>query len=103
MIGVAADFLVNLVDGAGNDAAVFIVRRRSVHCKCFACTGLPVAHYGSIVAVGHLLHCLQRAEVKDVLLRGIMHDLVEFELPILSYVIYETSTFIFRNVNRHVL
>ena len=41
--------------------------------------------------------------LKNFLLRSVMHDFVEFELPVFGDVIYETSSLVLGNMNCHML
>lgn len=103
MVQSLANFLVDLIDCTRNDAAIFVVWSRSIHGKSFTCTRLPITHDSSIVAVGNLLNCFEGTVIKYILLRGIVHDLVEFELPVFGNVVYETSALVFWNVHSHML
>ena len=103
VVSMASHLLVDLIDGSRDDASVFVVRRRSIHRERLARAGLPVAHHGAVVAVGDLPHSLEGAVVEHILLGRVVHDLVEFELPVLRRVVYETSALVLRNVNGHVL
>ena len=103
VVGMPTNLLVHLVDCSWDDASVLVVRRRPVHRERLACSGLPVAHHGAVVAIGHLLDGLEGAVVEDILLGRVVHDLVELELPVLGGVVDETSALVLRNVNGHVL
>lgn len=99
MIIMLSNFHEHLVDGPWYYASILEVRRGSIHGESLAGAGLPIAHDASVIAVGDLLHHLLRAVAEDVLLGGVVHDLVKFEFPGFLNVIYETSTGVFRNVH----
>ena len=98
-----AHFLVNLIDGPGNDSSVLVIGRGSIHSKSFTRASLPVAHDCAVVAVGDLLYSFQGTEIEHVFLRCVVHDFIEFEFPVLGDIIYKASALILRDVNCHVL
>ena len=68
VVRMPSNLLVHLIDCSWDDASVLVVRRRPVHGEGLACSCLPVAHHGAVVAVGNLLDGLKGAVVEDIFL-----------------------------------
>ena len=98
-----ANLFEDLVDGSWNDAPVFEIGRGAIHGESLACSSLAIAHDGPVEPVDHRLDDVLGAELEDVLLRRVVHQLVEFELPSLFLIVDETSACLLRDVHCNVL
>ncbi len=77
----AADLLEHLWNGPGDQSSVLVVLHASTHCESLSSTSLTIDHHSSVESVHNWSHDVPRACVKDVLLAGVMKDLVEFKTP----------------------
>lgn len=73
------------------------------HCECFSGGSLAVTHHRAVDAVDDCGDGLLAAVFKDVFLAGVVHQLVELELPCFCLIVYVTSMLILRDLNCHSL
>ena len=92
-----------MVNGSWHDTSVLVIGGGPGHGKGLTGSRLPIAHNGSIVATHNLGDCLFGAVVKDILLGGVMQNLIKFESPILLLVIDHALLRIFWDVHSHGL
>ena len=87
LIELHTDLMINLLHSPRNETSLFEVVGKPQHGERLSRSSLPVAHDGSVVTCYHIRHCLRRCKVIHISLRGIEHDLVEFELPVFELVV----------------
>jgi hypothetical protein len=73
------------------------------HSKSFPSSGLSVAHNGAIDAVDDIGYGFLAAVFKNVFLAGVVHQLVELELPCFRLIVYMAAMFVFGDFNRYSL
>ena len=103
IVETAADLAKNFVDGARNDTSVLEVRRRPEHRKGFSSASLSIAHDGPVVAVDERADDIISAIIKNVVLGGVVQNLVEFEFPGLSCVVDHALARVFGHAYSHSL
>ena len=103
IVETAADFAKNFVDCARDQASVLVVGSGTAHSESFSCSRLSVTHDGAVKTVDNLVDRLLRAVLEHFLLRGVVHDFVEFECPLLLLVVHEALGAILGHCESHRL
>lgn len=99
VIETAANLREDLVDSAWNQSSVLVVGSGATHGEGFASTGLTVAENGAVEAIDDFVDGLLSTVLKDLFLGSVMHDLVEFECPLLLLVVYHAGALVFCHCN----
>ena len=89
----------NVIDGSRNNATVLVVLRAARHRECLTSACLTVAHNSAIITVDDRGNSLLRAILEHVLLAGIVHQLIELELPVLCLIVDVAAMLILRNLH----
>ena len=90
LVELLADLVVNLLDSPRNDASLSEVVAEAEHREGLTSTRLTVCHDSAVVASDYVGDDLSRCEVIDVILSGILEDVVEFEFPVIQLVVDES-------------
>ena len=80
-----------LMDSPRNDSSVLEIGSCSIHGESFSSSSLPIAHNSAIISINDRFDNLFSAVRVNVFLRGVMHYLVEFELPRLLLIVDEAA------------
>ena len=87
MVKLLSGLSVDLLYSPGDDSSLLEVIRESKHGVSFSTSGLSVAHHSAIVAADDWLDDLVGRGIVDIVLRGIMKDSREFELPVVESIV----------------
>ena len=99
IVETAADFRKDRIDAPWHDTSVFVVGSWAGHGERLSGTRLAVTHYSAVESVNHFVYWLLCAVLKDIFLRGVMKNLVEFKFPRLGLVIDHSFASILGNTH----
>ena len=103
ILGVGSNLGETLMNSSGNNSSVLEIWGSSIHCESFSCSGLSIAHNGSIVSIDDRFNDFLCAVRVNVFLWSVMHYLVEFKLPWFLLIIDKSSRGFLWDVDCHVL
>lgn len=90
--------MIDLLYGTGDNTSLLVIISQSEHRESFSRSGLTIAHNGSIVSCDDVGDDLSRCQVVNIILRGVQHDIIEFEFPIIQLIV-DGSLIFFVHVN----
>ncbi len=103
IIKTTADLLENLWNGTWNQTTIFVVLHTTAHSKSLTSPGLSIHHHSSIESINYRPNDVSCTAIEDVVLAGIMQDLIKFESPWLLLIVDHTSMLILRNIHIYML
>ena len=103
IVETAANLAEYFVNCARDQSSVLVVGSGAAHRESLSCSRLAIAHDSAIESVDNLVDGLLCAVLEDFLLRGVVHDFVEFECPLLLLVVHEALGAILGHCKSHRL
>lgn len=82
-----------------NETSVFVVLSAACHSESFSSRCLTVAHNCAVNSIDYSRDGLLTAVLKNVFLRGVVHQFVKFELPRFGLIVNMAAVLILRNLN----
>lgn len=98
IIETTANLLEYLWNGTRNEASVFVILHASAHSKCLTGSCLSIHQNCAVETVYNRSDYITCAVIENVVLAGIVQDLVEFKSPRLLLIVDHSTMFILRDV-----
>jgi hypothetical protein len=80
--------MINLLNSSRNDSSLLIVVREPQHGKSFSSSSLTIAHHGAVVAIHDTLDNGCGRKVVDIILSGIVQNVIKLELPVIQLIVH---------------
>ena len=98
IIETTADLLEHLWNGAGNEASVLVILHASAHSKCLTGSCLSIHQHCAVETIDNGSDYITSAVIENVVLAGIVQDLVEFKSPRLLLIVDHSAMLILGDV-----
>ena len=99
IIETAANLWEDRIDAPRHKSSILVVGSRPSHGERLSGTRLPIAHNRAIEAIYHFVYRLLCTILKDIFLRSVMKNLVEFKFPCFSLIIDYSFPGVFCNTH----
>ena len=99
IVETAADFREDRIDAPRHKSSILVVGSRASHGERLSSTCLPIAHNCAIESINHFVYRLLCTILKNIFLRSVMKNLVEFKFPCFSLIIDHSFASVFCNTH----
>ena len=79
--------MINLLDGSWYQTSLLEVVGQTEHGECLTSSSLPIAQNCTVVSTNDGLDDWNRTYIIDIILSGVMKDVVKLELPVIKGVV----------------
>ena len=93
LIKFTADLMIYLLNSSWNNTSLLVIICKSQHGESLTCTCLTIAHDSTVISSYDALNDTRGSPVINIILSGVMHNGIEFKLPVIKLII--DCTFIF--------
>jgi hypothetical protein len=80
--------VVHLLNSSGNNSSLLVVVGEAQHREGLTSSGLAIAHDGAIVAGDDTLHNGGGRQVIDIILGGVVQNVVKLEFPVVQLIVH---------------